>query len=168
MSATQVAETARLHGRSRAEAAGLARAALEAVGLGAVPGLFERLPYELSGGQRQRVAIAMATLLSPGLLIADEPTTALDVITQAQVLTLLTDTVRSRGTGLLLITHDLAVIAQMADRIAIMHEGRIVEQGATLEVLKHAQHTYTRALLGAARLTPKRPMHTAAPRRQRA
>ncbi len=125
----QVAETVRSHRQaSEREALGQAREALDFVGLQGEQGALDRLPYELSGGQRQRVAIAMAMVLSPQFLIADEPTTALDVITQAQVLLLLQELVRTRNMGMILVTHDLAVIAQLADRVAVMHEGEIVEQ----------------------------------------
>jgi peptide/nickel transport system ATP-binding protein len=148
----QVAETVRLHRSvSAAEARRLARDTLARVGLGA-EGTPDRLPYELSGGQRQRVAIAMAVVLEPPLLIADEPTTALDVSTQAQILRLLKDLARSRHMGLLLVTHDLAVVAEMTDRIALLHQGEIVEQGATQQLLRHMQHSYGRALLAAAEL----------------
>src|SRR6185437_16372641 len=111
--------------------------------------------YELSGGQRQRVAIAMATVLSPRLLIADEPTAALDVITQAQVLQLLQGLVRTRNMGLILVTHDLAVIAQLADRVAVMHRGEIVEQAAAAQILRRPRNAYSAALLAAAALQPK-------------
>jgi peptide/nickel transport system ATP-binding protein len=152
----QVAETARIHGQmSAAEARRAARGALDLVGLQGEQGALDRLPYELSGGQRQRVAIAMATVMSPRLLIADEPTTALDVITQAQVLLLLQGLVRSRNMGLILVTHDFAVIAQLADRVAVMHQGEIVEQAATAELLHRPHHAYTAALLAAAKLVPK-------------
>ena len=152
----QVAETARIHGQtSAAEARRAARGALDLVGLQGEQGALDRLPYELSGGQRQRVAIAMATVMSPRLLIADEPTTALDVVTQAQVLLLLQDLVRSRNMGLILVTHDFAVIAQLADRVAVMHQGEIVEQAATAELLHRPHHAYTAALLAAAKLVPK-------------
>jgi len=153
----QVAETLRLHrSLSVLEARARARATLDMVGLSSEQGELGRLPYELSGGQRQRVAIAMAVIMAPPLLIADEPTTALDVITQAQVLQLLKDLARSRGMGLILVSHDLAVIAQLADRVAVMQEGQIVEQGATAQVLRHSHHPYTAALLAAATLQPKR------------
>jgi peptide/nickel transport system ATP-binding protein len=153
----QVAETVRLHGRvSRRAARDAARDALDQVGLSGEAGALDRLPYELSGGQRQRVAIAMAIVMAPALLIADEPTTALDVITQAQVLALLCSLARSKGMGLLLVTHDLAVIAQLADRVAVIEHGEIVEQGATAQILNHGRQPYTRALLAAARLQPKR------------
>jgi peptide/nickel transport system ATP-binding protein len=153
----QVAETVRLHRRvTRRAARAEARIALDQVGLSGEAGALDRLPYELSGGQRQRVAIAMAIVMAPSLLIADEPTTALDVITQAQVLALLSDLARSRGMGLLLVTHDLAVIAQLADRVAVIQQGEIVEQGATAQILNHGRHPYTQSLLAAARLQPKR------------
>jgi peptide/nickel transport system ATP-binding protein len=152
----QVAETCLLHGDMlAAEALSRARETLDSVGLPEPQGALERLPYELSGGQRQRVAIAMAIAMSPKLLIADEPTTALDVITQAQVLALLQDLVRSRGLGLILVTHDLAVVAQLADRVAVMCQGEVVEQGPTPEILRHSRHPYTRALLAAANLKRK-------------
>jgi len=153
----QVAETVRLHKKvSREEAKRLAREALDAVGLSGEQGALDRLPYELSGGQRQRVAIAMAIVLSPPLLIADEPTTALDVITQAQVLRLLKELAQSRRMGMLFITHDLAVVSQLTDRVAVLHEGSLVEQGATSAVLGQPSDPYTRRLIAASRLSPKR------------
>jgi peptide/nickel transport system ATP-binding protein len=153
----QVAETVRLHRSvSDAEARRVARETLDRVGLRGEQGALDRLPYELSGGQRQRVAIAMAVVLGPPLLIADEPTTALDVSTQAQVLRLLQELARTHNMGLILVTHDLAVVAQVTDRVAVMHRGEIVEQGATQQLLRHLQHPYGRALLAAAELAPKR------------
>jgi peptide/nickel transport system ATP-binding protein len=153
----QVAETVRLHRSvSVAEARRAARETLDLVGLRGEQGALDRLPYELSGGQRQRVAIAMAVVLQPPLLIADEPTTALDVDTQAQVLRLLQELARTRNMGLILVTHDLAVVAGVTDRVAVMHEGEIVEQGATRQLLRHLQHPYGKALLAAADLQPKR------------
>jgi peptide/nickel transport system ATP-binding protein len=153
----QVAETVRLHrSLSAVEARSAARETLDLVGLGGEQGELGRLPYELSGGQRQRVAIAMAVIMAPPLLIADEPTTALDVITQAQVLLLLRDLARTRNMGLILVSHDLAVIGQLADRVAVMQEGQIVEQGATEQVLRDPNHPYTAALLAAAKLQSKR------------
>jgi peptide/nickel transport system ATP-binding protein len=163
----QVAETVRLHRSvSDAEARRAARDTLDLVGLRGEQGALDRLPYELSGGQRQRVAIAIAVVLGPPLLIADEPTTALDVGTQAQVLRLLQELAHTRGMGIILVTHDLAVVAQVTDRVALMHEGQIVEQGATQPLLRHLQHPYGRALLAAAQLSPKRgaaPREGAAP-----
>jgi peptide/nickel transport system ATP-binding protein len=153
----QVAETLRLHRAISAhEARHAARETLDLVGLSGEQGALDRFPYELSGGQRQRVAIAMAVVMSPPLLIADEPTTALDVITQAQVLLLLQQLVRARTMGLVLVTHDLAVIAQLADRVAVMQQGEIVEQGAAAQILRRPINPYTVALLAAAALKPKR------------
>jgi peptide/nickel transport system ATP-binding protein len=153
----QVEETVRSHRQaSDAEAQSLAREALDLVGLQGEQGALDRLPYELSGGQRQRVAIAMAMVLSPQFLIADEPTTALDVITQAQVLQLLQGLVRRRNMGMILVTHDLAVIAQLADRVAVMHQGEIVEQASAAEILRRPRNAYSAALLAASELAPKR------------
>jgi peptide/nickel transport system ATP-binding protein len=154
----QVAETVRLH-RSvpPGEARRMARTALDAAGLSGPDGAPSRYPYELSGGQRQRVAIAIATVLSPSLLIAEEPTTALDAGSQAEVLKLLAALSRDRGMGLILISHDFAVISRMTDRVAVMQGGRIVEQGPTREILTTPHHPYTRALLAAANLAAKRP-----------
>jgi peptide/nickel transport system ATP-binding protein len=153
----QVAETVRLHRQvPAAEARRAAREALDYVGLHGEQGALDRRPYELSGGQRQRVAIAMAVVMSPRLLIADEPTTALDVIAQSQILLLLQQLVRTRNMGLILVTHDLAVVAQLADRVAVMRRGEIVEQAAAGEILRRPRHAYTAALLAAARLQPKR------------
>ena len=153
----QVAETVRSHREtSEKEAQSLARETLNSVGLQGEQGALHRLPYELSGGQRQRVAIAMAMVLSPQFLIADEPTTALDVVTQAQVLRLLQEWVRTRNMGMILVTHDLAVIAQLADRVAVMHRGEIVEQASTAEILSRPRSAYTAALLAASELQPKR------------
>ena len=144
----QVAETARVHGGcSAVEARARAAATLERVGLPAASVGLERYPHELSGGQRQRVAIALAVALAPRLLIADEPTTALDVTTQAQILALLTGLVAADRMALILISHDLAVVAGVASRIAILQSGRIVEQGPTLGVLRSPSHPYTRALV---------------------
>ncbi len=153
----QVAETVRLHREvSDAEAQAAARDALDLVGLQGEQGALDRFPYELSGGQRQRVAIAMAIVMSPRLLIADEPTTALDVITQARVLLLLQELARTRNMGLLLVTHDLAVLAQLADRVAVMHRGEIVEQAPAAQILRRPRDAYSAALLAAAGLRPKR------------
>ena len=148
----QVAETIRIHtSASRAEARARASAVLARVGL--PPDLFprSRYPHELSGGQRQRVVIAMAIALRPRLLIADEPTTALDVTTQAQILGLLKGLVADFGMGLLMITHDLAVVAGMADRINVMRRGEVVEAGPTANLLRTMRHPYTRMLFAASR-----------------
>jgi peptide/nickel transport system ATP-binding protein len=153
----QVAETVRLHLRvSARQAAEAAREALDRVGLSGAAGALDRYPYELSGGQRQRVAIAAATVLWPSLLIADEPTTALDAGAQAQILCLLERFARDRGQAVILVSHDLAVMSQVTDRIAVMQAGRIVEQLATRDLTRGAHHPYTEALLAAARLRPAR------------
>ncbi len=153
----QVAEVLRIHTSLPRRAANRAAGdVLTQVGLYAEQGIAQRLPYELSGGQRQRVAIAMAVANSPALLIADEPTTALDVITQAQVLELLRTLVRTRHLGLLFISHDLAVISQLADRVVVIQQGRIVDQGPTRDVLRDSQVPYTRALRRASSLRRKR------------
>ena len=155
----QVAETAAIHDsafrgvRGRRAARALARETLDRVGLPADRFALERYPHELSGGQRQRVVIAMAIALRPKLLIADEPTTALDVTTQAQILDLLQWLMAEDGMSLLLITHDLGVVAGMADRIAIMQAGAVVERGSRLEDLTHP---YSRALLAASSHAPER------------
>ena len=147
----QVAETIRIHDKtvSRHAAARQAAEALERVGLPNDRFPLSRYPHELSGGQRQRVVIAMAIALRPRLLIADEPTTALDVTTQAQILDLLKSLARDDGMGLLMITHDLAVVADMADRIIVMRKGEIVEQGHTHTLLHTMRHPYTRMLFAA-------------------
>ena len=106
-------------------------------------------PHELSGGQRQRVMIAMALALEPALIIADEPTTALDVTTQAQILTLLKELQRKHGTAVLFITHDFGVVAEIADRVVVMRHGELVESGETEQVLRDPQHDYTKALVAA-------------------
>ena len=153
----KVAETVRLHGAATAtQARAMARDTLDGVGLDVTQGALERYPHQLSGGQRQRVAIAIAIVLGPGLLIADEPTTALDAGTQAQVLALLCDLARRRRMGLILVSHDLAVIAERTDRIAVMQAGRIVDEGVTTGSLENLRHPYSRALLAAAALAPKR------------
>ena len=108
-----------------------------------------RLPHEFSGGQRQRLLIAMALLPEPDLIIADEPTTALDVTIQAQVLDLIRELKSQHNLALLLITHDFGVIAEMADRVAVMHRGRLVEHGPVRQILRAPAHAYTQSLLAA-------------------
>lgn len=159
----QVAETLIIHGKaSRAEARRIARDRLDRVGLTQIA--YDRYPHELSGGQRQRACIAAAIALNPTLLIADEPTTALDVTTQAQILDLLKSLVTQEGMSLLLITHDLAVVAAMADRVGVMQNGEIVEMGPTRAVLRERRHPYTDALLAASSHWPnRRPQPVTAP-----
>ena len=122
---------------------------LEEVRLPEPERLFDAYPHQLSGGQRQRIMIAMALALDPKLLIADEPTTALDVTTQAQILHLLKQLNARHDAGILFITHDFSVVAEIADRVIVMRHGRIVEAGTATEVLSNPQHSYTRALIDA-------------------
>jgi ABC-type glutathione transport system ATPase component len=122
---------------------------LEAVGLPDPPRIARAYPHALSGGQRQRVMIATALALEPAILIADEPTTALDVTTQKQILALIRDIQRRRGMGVLFVTHDFGVVAEIADRVAVMQRGEIVEQGTAGDVLTAPQHPYTQALIAA-------------------
>jgi len=146
----QVAEGPRRHlDLTRRQAAAHARAVLHRVGLDPArfpPTLY---PHQLSGGQRQRVVIAIAIACDPDLLIADEPTTALDVASQARILDLITDLIAERGMALLMISHDLGVIAETAPALAVMYAGRVVETGPTARVLAAPRHPYTRGLLGA-------------------
>lgn len=153
----QVAEGIRLHTKaSRAQAEDQARRILDRVGLPESRFPLVRYPHQLSGGQRQRVVIAMATALKPRLLIADEPTTALDVVLQAQILELLRDLIRENGMSLLLISHDLAVVAEMADSITILRNGSVMESGETTRVLSEQLHPYTRQLATASTHVPVR------------
>jgi peptide/nickel transport system ATP-binding protein len=121
--------------------------ALEQVGL--KPGVAKRFPHELSGGMKQRVVIAMALLLGPDLLIADEPTTALDVLVQSQIIDLLKKLRREKGITIILITHDLALVSQIADKIGIMYAGQLVEVASTKDIYKNPRHPYTQALIAA-------------------
>jgi peptide/nickel transport system ATP-binding protein len=146
----QIEEVIDRHERvSRAAARERSIALLERVRVPDPASRMRAYPHELSGGQRQRVMIAMALACSPALLIADEPTTALDVTTQAEILRLLRELQASSGLALLLISHDLGVVGQMADRILIMYAGRAAESGPTREVLRAPAHPYTRLLLAA-------------------
>ncbi len=142
----QVAEVMQVHGRPVGRRV---LELLEAVGLPDPARIARAYPHALSGGQRQRVMIATALALEPAILIADEPTTALDVTTQKQILALIRDIQHRRGTGVLFITHDFGVVAEVADRVAVMQRGRIVEQGAAATVLNTPQHPYSRALIAA-------------------
>lgn len=147
----QVAESASAHFPSWTgrEAKRKAIAALEAVAIPDAAQRYGDYPHQFSGGQRQRILIAMALINRPRLLIADEPTTALDVTVQAQILALLTQLQRDYGLAMLFISHDLAVVGQVASRVAVMRAGRIVETGAVNDVLTHPEHEYTRSLLAA-------------------
>jgi peptide/nickel transport system ATP-binding protein len=111
--------------------------------------MYASYPHQLSGGQRQRIMIAMALILEPALLIADEPTTALDVTTQAQTLKLIRELQRDHGTGVLFITHDFGVVAEIADRVAVLKQGELVEFGTTEQILTNPQHPYTKMLIAA-------------------
>jgi oligopeptide/dipeptide ABC transporter ATP-binding protein len=133
---------------SSGEASRRAVELLDSVGIPDAETRAEAYPHELSGGMRQRAMIAMALSLEPSLLIADEPTTALDVTIQAQIIELLRELNRQRGLSILLITHDIGVVAAIADRVAVMYAGRIVEQGPIDEVFYDPQHPYTWGLLG--------------------
>jgi peptide/nickel transport system ATP-binding protein len=124
-------------------------AALESVAIPDAARRFSDYPHQFSGGQRQRILIAMALVHKPQLLIADEPTTALDVTVQAQVLELLKMLQREHGVAMLFTSHDLAVVGQMADRVAVMRSGQVLETGQAFQVLTHPQHSYTASLLGA-------------------
>jgi len=147
----QVAECAVAHGNARTgrDAKGLAIAALESVAIPDAATRYTDYPHQFSGGQRQRILIAMALINRPRLLIADEPTTALDVTVQAQILELLKDLQRRHGLAMLFISHDLAVVGQVAGRVAVMRHGQIVETGPVGDVLTRPRHDYTRSLLAA-------------------
>lgn len=146
----QIAETFAAHQLlDSEERARRTLALVEEVGLPHPDQIVRAFPHELSGGQRQRVMIAMALALEPKLLIADEPTTALDVTTQAQVLKLIDRLRRKRGTAVLFITHDFGVVAEIADRVAVLQDGVLVEQGSVEEVLHRPRHPYTQRLLAA-------------------
>jgi peptide/nickel transport system ATP-binding protein len=147
----QVAEAAEAHFPSWTgqDAKRKAIAALEAVAIPDAARRYGDYPHEFSGGQRQRILIAMALINRPRLLIADEPTTALDVTVQAQVLELLKELQRKHGLAMLFISHDLAVVGQVASRVAVMRAGQIVETGPTARLLTAPEHPYTRSLLAA-------------------
>jgi oligopeptide/dipeptide ABC transporter ATP-binding protein len=146
----QIGETLRTHGGiSRVQARARTVALLERLGLRPGAMVTRKYPHQLSGGQRQRVVIAMALINRPTLLVADEPTTALDVTVQAQILRVLSGVIDEFGTSLLLISHDLAVIRLMCDRIYVMYAGKIVESGPASELFAAPKHPYTQALLQA-------------------
>jgi ABC-type microcin C transport system duplicated ATPase subunit YejF len=146
----QMTEVVRAHERvSRAAARARCLEMLDAVAIPEAAARLKRYPHELSGGMRQRVMIAASLLLRPEVLVADEPTTALDVTVQAQILALLKDLKSRFGSAIVLITHDLGVVAGLADRVLVMHGGELKEQGAVRDVFYRPQHAYTRALLEA-------------------
>jgi peptide/nickel transport system ATP-binding protein len=148
----QIAEAVRAHhpGESRKGVRAKVLAAMEEVGLPEVERRAKDYPHQFSGGQRQRILIAMAIVNRPRLLIADEPTTALDVTVQAQILGLLNGLRREHGLAMLFISHDLAVVAQVSDRVAVMQRGEIVERASVRELFSAPQHPYTRRLLASA------------------
>ncbi|MET9486740.1 ABC transporter ATP-binding protein [Nocardia sp. NPDC006630] len=148
----QISGPLRLHrGLSRKQALAEVISLAEKVGLPDAEHLVRAYPHQLSGGQRQRVGIAMAVASRPALLLADEPTTALDVTVQAEILSLLEDLVTEQGTALLFVTHDLAVLAQVVRRVLVMGEGRVLESGSLEDILSAPTHPYTRNLLELAR-----------------
>ncbi len=147
---SQMVEQLVLHKKiSEAEAKRISIEMLERVGISDAARRFDQYAFELSGGMRQRAMIAMALSTRPKLLIADEPTTALDVTIQAQVIDLMKDLVAEFGMGIIFITHDLGVIAQTADRVAVMYLGRLVEQGPVRNVIRNPAHPYTQGLINA-------------------
>jgi len=144
----QIAESLRLHrGMDKKAAYERAIAMLRQVGIPAPERRIDEYPHQLSGGMRQRVMIAIALACEPDILIADEPTTALDVTVQAQIFDLLRELQRDKGTAIVLITHDMGAVAEMADRVIVMYAGRVIEQGTTDEVIGDPQHPYTRGLI---------------------
>jgi peptide/nickel transport system ATP-binding protein len=161
----QIEEVMAVHGgASRAEQRRRTLAILKDVRLPDPERIVHAYPHELSGGQRQRAMIAMALVLEPAILIADEPTTALDVTTQAQILRLIADLQAEHRTGVLFITHDFGIVAEIADRVAVMQEGKLIEFGEADRVLNRPEHPYTRALIAAVpTLVPKPRARGAAP-----
>jgi len=144
----QLIETIRAHKKMRrSEAYETAVEMLSEVGISEPEKRMKSYPHQLSGGMRQRVMIAMALVCQPNILIADEPTTALDVTIQAQILELMQDLKRQNNTSIILITHDLGVVAEMADDIIVMYAGEIVEQGSTADIFNNPQHPYTKGLM---------------------
>ena len=146
----QIAEGLRAHGRySRADAKQKAIEVLEKVGIPDAKNRVDYYPHQFSGGQKQRIVIAMALVLDPGLIVADEPTTALDVTVQAEILDLLRRLRDEFNTAIVLITHNMGVVADLADRVAVMYEGKLVEEADAVELFEHPQHEYTKQLLAA-------------------
>lgn len=146
----QIVETIRAHlDLSRSAARARAIGLLEEVGIPSPAARIDAYPHEFSGGMRQRVVIALALCAEPELIIADEPTTALDVAVQAQILDLLARLCRDRGMAMMLVTHDMGVISEITQRVAVMYAGRIVELGDTAEITAQARHPYSEGLMGA-------------------
>ncbi len=146
----QLVETILTHlPMSKADARARAIGLLKEVGIPGAEDRIDHYPHQFSGGMRQRVVIALALCCNPTLIIADEPTTALDVSIQAQIITLLKRLCAEHGCSVMLVTHDMGVIAETADRVAVMYAGRIAEIGPVRDVIKHARHPYTRGLMGA-------------------
>jgi peptide/nickel transport system ATP-binding protein len=146
----QMTDVMRLRmGMSKAASRAKALSLLEEVRIREPAAVLRRYPHELSGGMRQRVLIAAAFASEPKLIVADEPTTALDVTVQKQILKLIHDLRRGRGTAILFVTHDIGVVAKICDRVSVMHQGAIVEQGATADILALPRHPFTCALLAA-------------------
>lgn len=159
----QIGEVLRIHkGWKRAQRDEACIAMLARVGIADPASRLRQFPFEMSGGMRQRIVIAMAMICNPDVVIADEPTTALDVTIQAQILGLMRDLQRESGTSILLVTHDLGIVAQMADDIAVMYCGRIVEAGPCRDVLLHPRHPYTMGLIASlpSLAAPGRPIHS--------
>jgi peptide/nickel transport system ATP-binding protein len=145
----QLTETIQLHtGMNTAQARERAVSLLVDVGIPAAARRIDAYPHQFSGGMRQRVVLALALAANPELIIADEPTTALDVSVQAQIIALMKRLCREHNVAIMLITHDMGVIAETADRVAVMYAGRIAEIGPVRDVIKHAHHPYTRGLMG--------------------
>lgn len=145
----QIAETMTAHGTPKKEARARALELMQRVGIPEAESKIDAYPHQFSGGQRQRLMIAMALAFKPDILIADEPTTALDVTVQAQILALLEELQQETGMGLLLITHDLGVVAEVADRVVVMNSGEIVESGTAAQVYRCPTHPYTKKLIAA-------------------
>ena len=155
----QIAEVILLHDKScptKTQALKKAEQLLQTVGIPDPGGALRRYPHSLSGGMRQRVCIAIALACSPRLLVADEPTTALDVTVQAQILSLLRDLKDELGSAVLFITHDLGVVAQLCDLVVVMYAGRVVETGTVHEIFHHCTHPYTRGLMASKPVVGKR------------
>jgi ABC-type dipeptide/oligopeptide/nickel transport system ATPase component len=154
---TQLKEAWRAHASGpKADCHAAIRAALESVSLPSTDEFLRKYPSQMSVGQAQRVLIAMAVMHRPALLIADEATSALDVITQSEILSLFRELNRTTGMAILYISHDLASVAGICDRIAILHQGQIVEAGSTTQVLTNPQHEYTQRLMAALPKIPAR------------